>query len=214
MFSLDCSSPKVTECFISSKDSMQTNDSTRLLELNLIYPCQRPSINGICLLFFFFSERSSFVSSRDGCFECAQVGHLKIAVQILLHSSPPVDMNRTGNIQTCTSPPNSSSSALDLLYVQHVKALGNRQTFHPNKLDYDVFNIEIDLGPIDLLLHGLFLKKLWWLKVRKHFSCQKISLLLFCRKTYSVGIKRSMIFMSRISSVRRRLSFTMIHSSI
>ena len=54
----------------------------------------------------------------------------------------------------------------DLLYVQHVKALGNRQTFHPNKLDYDVFNIEIDLGPVNLLLHGLFLKKLWWIKVK------------------------------------------------
>ena len=53
----------------------------------------------------------------------------------------------------------------DLLYVQHVKSMGNRQTFHPNKLAYDVFNIEIDLGPINLLLHGLFLKKLWWVKV-------------------------------------------------
>lgn len=42
--------------------------------------------------------------------------------------------------------------------------MGNRQTFHPNKLDYDVFNIEIDIGPINLLLHGLFLKKLWWVK--------------------------------------------------
>lgn len=56
----------------------------------------------------------------------------------------------------------------DLLYVQHVKALGNRQTFHPNKLDYDVFNIEIDLGPVNLLLHGLFLKKLWWIKVKDY----------------------------------------------
>ena len=52
----------------------------------------------------------------------------------------------------------------DLLYFQHVKAMGNRQTFHPNKLDYDLFNIEIDLGPINLLLHGWFLKKLWSVK--------------------------------------------------
>jgi hypothetical protein len=43
--------------------------------------------------------------------------------------------------------------------------LGNRQTFHPNKLDYDLFNIEIDIGPVNLFLHGLFLKKLWWIKV-------------------------------------------------
>jgi hypothetical protein len=53
----------------------------------------------------------------------------------------------------------------DLLYVQHVKAMGNRQTFHPNKLDYDVFNVEIDIGPVNLFLHGLFLKRLWWVKV-------------------------------------------------
>jgi hypothetical protein len=51
------------------------------------------------------------------------------------------------------------------MYVQHVKSMGNRQTFHPNKLDYDLFNIEIDLGPVNLFLHGLFLKKLWWVKV-------------------------------------------------
>ncbi|CAF3832703.1 unnamed protein product [Rotaria sp. Silwood1] len=28
--------------------------------------------------------------------------------------------------------------------------MSNRQTFHPNKLDYDVFNIKINIGPIDL----------------------------------------------------------------
>lgn len=44
--------------------------------------------------------------------------------------------------------------------------MGNRQTFHPNKLDHDVFNIDIDIGPVNLFLHGLFLKKLWWVKVR------------------------------------------------
>lgn len=53
---------------------------------------------------------------------------------------------------------------LDLLYGQYVRSLGNRQTFHPNKLEYDVFNLEIDVGPVNLLLHGLFLKKLWWIK--------------------------------------------------
>ena len=36
------------------------------------------------------------IFSRDGCFECGQVNHLKILVQILLHSSPPIDTNRTG----------------------------------------------------------------------------------------------------------------------
>ncbi|CAF5220089.1 unnamed protein product, partial [Rotaria magnacalcarata] len=72
---------------------------------------------------------------------------MKILVQILLHSSPPIDLNRT-----------------DLQYVQHVKSIGNRQTFHPNKLEYDIFNIELDMGPVNLLLHGLFLKNLWWVK--------------------------------------------------
>jgi hypothetical protein len=47
--------------------------------------------------------------------------------------------------------------------------MGNRQTFHPNKLDYDLFNIEIDIGPVNLFLHGLFLKKLWWVKVSLQF---------------------------------------------
>ncbi|CAF1000290.1 unnamed protein product, partial [Adineta steineri] len=84
---------------------------------------------------------------RDGCFDCGEVSNIKILVEILLHSSPPIDINRS-----------------DLAYVQYVKTLGNRQTFHPNKLEYDVFNIEIDLGPINLFLHGLFLKKLWWVK--------------------------------------------------
>ncbi|CAF0932679.1 unnamed protein product [Adineta steineri] len=84
---------------------------------------------------------------RDGCFDCGEVSNIKILVEILLHSSPPIDINRS-----------------DLAYVQYVKTLGNRQTFHPNKLEYDVFNIEIDLDPINLFLHGLFLKKLWWVK--------------------------------------------------
>ncbi|CAF1148979.1 unnamed protein product [Rotaria sp. Silwood1] len=47
----------------------------------------------------------------------------------------------------------------DLLYVQYVKSLDNRQTFHLNKLRYDIFNIEIDIGSVNLLLHRLFLKK-------------------------------------------------------
>ncbi len=55
--------------------------------------------------------------------------------------------------------------------------MGNRQTFHPNKLDYDLFNIEIDIGPINLFLYGLFLKKLWWVKVRFYFF---LMLFLFC----------------------------------
>ncbi|CAF3680770.1 unnamed protein product [Rotaria sp. Silwood1] len=47
----------------------------------------------------------------------------------------------------------------DLLYVQYVKSLDNRQTFHLNKLRYDIFNIEIDISSVNLLLHRLFLKK-------------------------------------------------------
>ncbi|CAF4065238.1 unnamed protein product, partial [Rotaria sp. Silwood2] len=90
---------------------------------------------------------SDAFDKRDDCFECGEASHLKILIQILLHSSPPIDTNRT-----------------DLLYVQHVRSMGNRQTFHPNKLDYDIFNIEIDIGPVNLLLHGLFLKNLWWVK--------------------------------------------------
>ncbi|CAF3884390.1 unnamed protein product [Rotaria sp. Silwood1] len=37
--------------------------------------------------------------------------------------------------------------------------MSNRQTFHPNKLDYDVFNIKINIGPIDLFVHDLFFIK-------------------------------------------------------
>ncbi len=43
-----------------------------------------------------------FLNSRDGCFECAEVGHLKILVQILLYSSPPYDINRTGKTEMKT----------------------------------------------------------------------------------------------------------------
>lgn len=79
----------------------------------------------------------------------------------------------------------------DLLYVQHVKAMGNRETFHPNKLDYDLFNIEIDIGPINLFLHGLFLKKLWWVKVSSPVkSRMKIVIVApSARKISSVGIR-------------------------
>ncbi|CAF1031213.1 unnamed protein product [Adineta ricciae] len=90
---------------------------------------------------------SDIFEKRNGCFECGEVNQIKILVQILLHSSPPVDMNRT-----------------DLLHVQQIKSMGNRHTFHPNKLKYDVFNLELDIGPVNLLLHGFFLKKLWWVK--------------------------------------------------
>ncbi|CAF3889879.1 unnamed protein product, partial [Rotaria sp. Silwood1] len=67
---------------------------------------------------------------RDRCFDCCKVNNIKKLVQILLHTSSSIDTNRS-----------------DLLYIQHVKSMNNRQTFHPNKLDYDVFNIEIDIGP-------------------------------------------------------------------
>ena len=53
----------------------------------------------------------------------------------------------------------------DLSYVQQIKSVGNRQTFHPNKLDYDTFNIEIEIGPINLFFYGLLLKNLWWIYV-------------------------------------------------
>lgn len=91
---------------------------------------------------------------------------MKILVQILLHSAPPVDLNRTGNARQ-----NFFDSLIfllsnsDLAHIQQIKSMGNRQTFHPNKLDYDVFNIEIEIAPVNLLLHGLFLKNLWWVKV-------------------------------------------------
>ena len=58
-----------------------------------------------------------------------------------------------------------SIGSIDLLHVQQIKSMGNRHTFHPNKLKYDVFNLELDIGPVNLLLHGFFLKKLWWVKV-------------------------------------------------
>ena len=37
--------------------------------------------------------------------------------------------------------------------------MGNRQTFHPNKLKYDVFNLEIDIGPVNLLITWFIFKK-------------------------------------------------------
>jgi hypothetical protein len=86
----------------------------------------------------------------------------------------------------------------DLSYGQHVKSIGNRQTFHPNKLDYDLFNIEIDIGPINLFLHGLFLKKLWWVKVRFNLDfLSRIKFHFIKRKISSVGIKCFMIFANR-----------------
>ena len=48
------------------------------------------------LHYFLQNNRSCF--SRDGSFECGEVSHLKVFVQILLHSSPPIDINRTGKI--------------------------------------------------------------------------------------------------------------------
>jgi hypothetical protein len=89
---------------------------------------------------------------------------------------------------------------LDLLYVQHVKSMGNRQTFHPKNLDYDLFNIDIELSPITLLLHGLFLKKLWWVKVSTILDVS-YRVRLFSsyvnRRIYSVGIKCITIYTSQ-----------------
>ncbi|CAF0921211.1 unnamed protein product [Adineta steineri] len=64
----------------------------------------------------------------------------------------------------------------DLAYVQYVISLGNHKTFHPDKLEYVIFNIETDRCPINLFLHGLFLKKLWWVKFNKEnlFDCDQI----------------------------------------
>lgn len=35
--------------------------------------------------------------SSDGCFDCGEVPNIKIFIQILLHPSPPIDTNRSGN---------------------------------------------------------------------------------------------------------------------
>ena len=106
-----------------------------------------------------------FVPS-EGSFDCGEVNDIKIRIQILLHPMPPIDSTRSSKSPFAHTHLSIDLRLADLLYVQHVKSLGNRQTFHPNKLDYDVFDIEIDIGPVNLLLHGLFLKKLWWIKVR------------------------------------------------
>ena len=71
---------------------------------------------------------------------------------------------------------------LDLIYAERIKSLGDRQTFHPKNLEYDVFNIEIDIGPVNLLLHGLFLKKLWWVKVSDRCSSSTTDLLVFIKE--------------------------------
>lgn len=60
--------------------------------------------------------------------------------------------------------------------------MGDRQTFHPKNLEYDVFNIEIDIGPVNLLLHGLFLKKLWWVKVSDRCSSSSTDLHVFIKE--------------------------------
>ncbi|CAF4236818.1 unnamed protein product, partial [Adineta steineri] len=36
---------------------------------------------------------------RDGCFDCGEVSNIKILVEILLHSSPPIDINRSGKLK-------------------------------------------------------------------------------------------------------------------
>jgi len=146
MFSFDLSFLKRIECIIFSKVSMHTRNSTHQMEFNLNWVLVLNSKNGRSILFYIEFEYCALIG-RDGCFDCGEVSNVKILIEILLHSSPPYDANRT-----------------DLLYVQQVKSFGNRQTFHPNKLEYDLFNIEIDLGPVNLFLHGLFLKKLWWIK--------------------------------------------------
>ena len=66
--------------------------------------------------------------------------------------------------------------------MERVKSLGDRQTFHPKNLEYDVFNIEIDIGPVNLLLHGLFLKKLWWVKVSDRRSSSTSDLHFFVKE--------------------------------
>lgn len=81
--------------------------------------------------------------------------------------------------------------------------MGNRQTFHPNKLAYDVFNIEIDLGPVNLFLYGLLLKNLWWVKVSRNVKHsferrgKPVRFVLSFRIIYSVGIKCIMIFVNQ-----------------
>ena len=110
-------------------------------------------------------SRMFVLCSRKGCFDCAEIGRINLLVQILLHSSPPVDIRRTGKTNLVVFAL-TLRSLPDLMHVQRIKSMGNRQTFHPKNLDYDIFNIEIDIGPVDLLVHGLLLRKLWWLKVK------------------------------------------------
>ena len=130
----------------------------------------------------------SFDLFSDGGFDCGEVSHIKILVQILLHTSPPIDSNRSGRKKNCFSSRRFIDNSSDLLYVQHVKSMGNRQTFHPNKLDYDLFNIEIDIGLVNLFLHGLFLKKLWWVKVSsKIFFLSRYFIHILIGRSFRLG---------------------------
>ena len=80
-------------------------------------------------------------------------------------------MNRTGKTKIWRHDygleRNSAFSFSDLLYVQKIQSFGNRQTFHPKKLDYDKVNIEIDMGPVNLFLYGLLLKNLLFIEVNR-----------------------------------------------
>ena len=135
----------------------------------------------------------------DGAFDCGEVSHIKILIEILLHTSPPIDSNRSGTVLFFSKEFDEKLS-LDLLYVQHVKSMGNRQTFHPNKLDYDLFNIEIDIGPVNLFLHGLFLKKLWWVKVRSDLCSLSLEILhLLSGRSLRLGSSLSRYSRTRIN---------------
>ncbi len=91
---------KVIECFTLSKDLIPTNDSTHQMGLNLIYHYQMHSIIGNFVFLFFQKDQLFSSHNRDGCFECGEVSHIKVLVQILLYSSPPIDINRTGKIKS------------------------------------------------------------------------------------------------------------------
>jgi hypothetical protein len=78
---------------------MPINDSTHRMGLNLIYHYSTHLINGNFLPPPQKKKSTFFLRhKRDGCFECGEVSHITILIQILLHSSPPIDINRTGKI--------------------------------------------------------------------------------------------------------------------
>ena len=88
---------KVIDCIISLKDLIHINDFMHPMVFERNCRCRRHLIKG---KFFeemeLFKATREFFNYRDGCFECGEVDHIKILVQILLHSSPPLNMDRTG----------------------------------------------------------------------------------------------------------------------